>query len=184
MRLCTLQERAACITAELTAELSTNVSSCGGKKLTNQHIVQSVGHRSLSPKKSNSNMGNVKPSNKSVLGTFTSTLCNQNPYYRRIFFSRKIRPLSEITDSTNNSQAKRVQWKPLMIEIYLTCCCTQQSHMQRKLLIIEFPLQGVSHQSLKSVIKVIFQHFITLTDLKGGCWPECAPWWQFISCNM
>ncbi len=34
-------------------------------------------------------------------GTFTSTLCIQNPYYRRVFLSHKIRPLSEITYSTN-----------------------------------------------------------------------------------
>ncbi len=27
---------------------------------------------------------------------------------------------------------------------------------------------------------------VTLVEfqLKGGCWPECAPWWQLMSYNM
>ncbi len=45
-------------------------------------IVVSVGHRSWSPKKSVCNMASLLPR-----GRRGSSMCIQNPYYRRIFFS-------------------------------------------------------------------------------------------------
>ena len=51
-------------------------------------------------------------------GTFRSTLCIQNPYYRRIFFSRKIRPLSEITDSTIDCLTQNTHFPVRVSKLY------------------------------------------------------------------